>query len=70
MLDDRKYVFKQVGRGQRGFELWDGMEMEKLVDRPPSAKLMPDLIVLAPVPAILVLLFPWLDGQALTYRHP
>jgi len=68
-LDDRDYVFRQIGAGQRGFELWDGMEMNKLVNRETPTKLMPDLTVLSPVPAILLLLFPWLDSQTIMYRQ-
>jgi hypothetical protein len=68
-LDDRQYVFKQISPGQRGFELWDGMEMNKLADRGSSAKLIADLTLLVPVPAILILLVPWLDSQTIMYRQ-
>ena len=69
-LDEQQYVFKQISPGQRGFELWDGMEMNKLVEREiSSAKLIPNLTVLVPVPALLILLFPWLDSQTVLYRQ-
>ncbi|MBN1640945.1 MAG: hypothetical protein JXA09_06895 [Anaerolineae bacterium] len=68
-LDDEQYVFRQITAGRRGFELWDAMEMNKLVNREVSAKLMPDLSVLYPVPALLILLFPWLDSQTIMH-HP
>lgn len=68
-LDGHDYVFRQISAGQRGFQLWDGMEMNKLVDRGPPTKLMPDLTVLFPVPAVLLLLFPWLDSQTIMYRQ-
>jgi hypothetical protein len=65
MLDGENYVFTQITAGQRGFELWDGMEMQQLVRRERGRGLLPDLTVLTPVPALLVLLFPWLDNQTL-----
>jgi len=69
-LDEQQYVFKQISPGQRGFELWDGMEMNKLVEREASvAKFIPNLTVLVPVPALLILLFPWLDSQTVLYRQ-
>jgi hypothetical protein len=68
-LDGHDYVFRQISAGQRGFELWDGMEMNKLVRREAPTKLMPDLSVLYPVPAVLLLLFPWLDSQTIMYRQ-
>jgi hypothetical protein len=69
-LADRGYVFRQISPGQRGFELWDGMEMEKLVNRESHTKLMPDLVLLSPVPVLLIMLFPWLDSQTIMYRQP
>ncbi len=68
-LDGHDYVFRQISAGQRGFEMWDGMEMNKLVNREAPTKLMPDLTVLVPVPAVLLLLFPWLDSQTIMYRQ-
>jgi len=69
VLDGLQYIYRQVSPGKRGFELWDGMEMQKLVARETSsAKLVPDLTVLVPVPALFVLLFPWLDGQTSVFR--
>lgn len=69
-FDGHDYVYRQITAGQRGFELWDGMEMNKLVRREAPTKLMPDLTVLTPVPAVLLLLFPWLDSQTIMYRQP
>lgn len=68
-LDDQDYVFRQISAGQRGFEMWDGLEMNKLVNREAPTKLMPDLTILAPVPAVLLLLFPWFDSQTIMYRQ-
>jgi hypothetical protein len=64
-LDNQHYVLRQISAGQRGFELWDSMEMNRLVEREPGGSLIAPLRLLAPVPALLVLLFPWLDGQTL-----
>jgi hypothetical protein len=69
VLDDQQYVFRQVSPGRRGFELWDGMEMQKLVRREKSMSLIADLTVLLPVPTLLVLLFPWLDNQTIVSRQ-
>lgn len=68
-LDGQQYVFKQVSPGQRGFELWDGMEMQKYVERGKPA-LIPDVILLASVPVLLVMLFPWVDSQTIMYKQP
>jgi hypothetical protein len=68
-LDGRGYIFKQITAGQRGFELWDQLEMNKLVTRPASAKLVRDLSILEPIPAVLALLFPWFDSQTIMYRR-
>ena len=69
-FDDRQYVYRQVSPSRRGFELWDGLGMQKLVERPASPpKLMSDLTVLVSVPALLVLLFPWLDSQTAILRQ-
>ena len=65
-VEDCRYVFRQINPARRGFELWDGMGMQKLVARGPSSKFMPNLTILAPVPTLLVLLFPWLDNQTIT----
>jgi hypothetical protein len=64
-VGDDGYVFQQINPARRGFELWDGVQMQKLVERGPPTKLMPDLTILAPVPTLLVLLFPWLDNQTM-----
>lgn len=69
-LDENDYVFKQITAGQRGFELWDGFEMNKLVGRSSRTKLVADLEILAPIPTILALLFPWIDSQTIMYRQP
>jgi hypothetical protein len=70
LLGEEVYVFKQVSPGKRGFELWESMEVQKLVERArTAAKLIPDLVVLAPVPAILTLLVPWLDNQTYIYQR-
>ena len=62
-LDNRYYIFRQITAGQRGFELWGSMEMNRLIEREPGGSLIASLRVLAPVPTLLVLLFPWLDNQ-------
>ena len=43
------------------------MEMHRLVEREPGGSLIASLRLLAPVPALLVLLFPWLDGQTVMH---
>lgn len=68
-LDDQQYVFRQIAPGRRGFELWDGMEVQRLVKREPGGSLVADLTILVPVPAMLVLLFPWLDNQTIMYTR-
>jgi len=68
-VDGQRYVYRQVSPGRRGFELWDGLEVEKLVNREASSKLVPDLVVLSSVPVLLVLLFPWLDSHTITYKQ-
>jgi hypothetical protein len=68
-LDGQRYVFRQVSPGRRGFELWDGLEVQKLVNRGASSKLVPDLMVLSSVPVLLVLLLPWLDSHTITYKR-
>lgn len=68
LLDDQYYIFKQVSAGARGYELWDSMEVERLVQVEPGGSLVPNLRVNAPVPALLVLLFPWLANQAVLVR--
>jgi hypothetical protein len=70
LLDDQYYIFKQVSAGQRGYELWDSMEVDRLVRVEPGGSLVPNLRVYAPVPALLVLLFPWLANQAVLYSRP
>jgi hypothetical protein len=68
-LDGQGYVFKQITAGQRGFELWDILEMNKLVTRPASAKLIRDLDIVEPIPTVFALLFPWFDSQTIVYRR-
>jgi hypothetical protein len=48
--------------------MWDSMEMQRLVEREPGGSLIDPVRVLAPVPTVLVLLFPWLDSQTVVYR--
>jgi len=67
-LDDQHYIFRQVSAGQRGFELWDSMEMQRLVRREPDRSLIAGLRILAPVPTLLALLFPWLDNQSIPFK--
>ena len=62
-LENQHYIFRQVSAGQRGFEMWDSMEMNRLIEREPGGSFIAPLRLLAPVPALLVLLFPWLDNQ-------
>jgi hypothetical protein len=68
-LDNQHYIFKQIRPGQRGFELWDSMEMNKLIQREQGRVLIADATVLVSVPAVLVLLFPWLDNQTMVYQR-
>ena len=68
-LDDQQYAFRQISPGRRGFELWDAMEMQKLVRREPGAKLVADATVLISVPAVLVLLLPWFDSQTIVQNR-
>lgn len=70
LLDDQYYVFKQVSAGQRGYELWDSMEAERLVQIEPGGSLVPNFRANTPVPALLVLLFPWLASQTILYKQP
>jgi hypothetical protein len=69
-LDNQYYVIKQVSAGARGYEIWDSMEMERMVQAEPGGVLVPNLRVLYPVPAVLVLLFPWLANQTILYKQP
>jgi len=69
ILDNQRYVFRPVGIAQQRFELWNGLETQKLVQRESSRTLVADLTVLCPVPTLLVLLFPWLDHQHVTSRQ-
>jgi len=68
VLENTRYVFRQISAGKRGFELWDSIEMTRLVERIPGSVLLSELIIHAPVPAVLVLLFPWLDSQLMSPR--
>jgi hypothetical protein len=70
LLDDQYYIFKQVSAGNRGYELWDSMEMERLVQIEPGGSLVPNLRVYVPVPALLVLLCPWLANQTVLHGRP
>ena len=69
LLDDQYYVIKQVKAGDRGYEIWESMEMERIVQVEPGGSLVPNLRVLYPVPALLVLLFPWLANQTILYKQ-
>jgi hypothetical protein len=69
LLDDQYYVFKQVSAGQRGYELWDSMEMQRLVQVEPGGSLVPNLRLQAPVPTLLILLFPWIANQTILYKQ-
>ena len=65
-LDDEGYIFKRSKRLGRAFAIWDGMEMHRIVQRELAQKLVLDATVMASVPALLVLLLPWLDNQFLS----
>jgi hypothetical protein len=65
-LDGEGYIFKRSKRLGRAFEIWDGMEMDRIVQRELVRKLVLDATVMASVPALLVLLLPWLDNQFLS----
>jgi hypothetical protein len=65
-LDGVTYVVRQAGSDRREIELWNGVETQKLVRRQTSSSLIPDLDLLAPVPTLLVLLFPWFQNLAMT----
>jgi len=67
--DNRHYIFKQASAGQRRVELWDSMEIQRLVQREPDRALIAGLRILAPIPALLALLFPWLDSQSIPFRR-
>lgn len=64
-FDSNAYIFKRTPRLGRAFEIWDGMEMHRIVQRDPQTKLIHDAVVMERVPALFVLLLPWLDNQAL-----
>ena len=68
-LDNQHYIFRPIGAGQRGFELWDSMEMHRLVQREPGRTLIASLRILAPIPTLLALLFPWLDSQSIPFKR-
>ena len=68
-LDDQSYLFKPISADQRAFDLWDGMETVRLVTRERGGSFILDATVLAPVPSVLVLLFPWLDSQIVPQRR-
>jgi hypothetical protein len=67
-LDGQSYIWRQIAAGQRGFELWDSMEMNRLVKREPGGSLIAPLRLLHEVPTLLVLLFPWLDSQMVIFK--
>lgn len=69
VLDDERYVFRRMARKRREFELWDGPELNRIVKREASAKLVADLTVLLPVPDLLILLFPWMDNQNMVHSQ-
>lgn len=65
-LAQEAYIFRRSKRLGRAFEIWDGMEMSRVVQRDLAHKLVLDATVITPVPAVLVLLLPWLDNQFLS----
>ncbi len=65
VFDDQAYIFKRSTRLGRAFEIWDGMEMHRVVQRERAPKLILDSLVLIEAPALLVLLLPWFDSQFL-----
>jgi hypothetical protein len=65
-LDSVTYVLRQASSDRREIELWNGLETQKLVRRKTGGSLIPDLELLAPVPALLALLFPWFQNLAMT----
>ena len=67
-LDSITYVIRQAGSDRREIELWNSLETQKLVRRQTSSSLIPDLDLLAPVPVLVVLLFPWFQNLAMTTR--
>jgi hypothetical protein len=69
LLENEYYIFKQVSAGQRGYELWDSMEMQRLVQIEPGGSLVPNFRVNVAVPALLVLLFPWMASQTILYKQ-
>jgi hypothetical protein len=64
-LNDEAYVLKRSTRLGRAFEIWDGMEMQRVIQRELQQKLILDATVMVAVPALFVLLLPWLDNQIL-----
>jgi hypothetical protein len=65
-LDGVSYVLRQAGSDRREIELWDGTETQKLVRRETGSSLIPDLVLLAHIPTLLILLFPWFQNLAMT----
>lgn len=59
------YILKRTPRLGRAFEIWDGMEMHRVVQREPKPGLVLDALVMERIPALLVLLLPWLDSLPL-----
>ena len=68
VIDDRQYLYKLLSAGKRGFELWDSTERQKIIARVPGQALISQVTLLEPVPAVLVLLLPWLDNQLIPSR--
>ncbi|MBN1933143.1 MAG: hypothetical protein JW934_00685 [Anaerolineae bacterium] len=62
---ENTYIFKRTPRLGRAFEIWDGMEISRIIQREPKSKLILDALVLERIPALFALLLPWLDNQFL-----
>jgi|GEM_PF-5952311 len=60
------YIFKRTPRLGRAFEIWDGMEMYRVVQRESQPRLVLDALVMERIPSVFVLLLPWLDSLFLT----
>lgn len=67
-LDGASYVLRLAGADRRQVELWNSLETQKLAQRQASSSLIPDVVLSAPVPTLLVLLFPWFQNLAMTTR--
>lgn len=65
-FDSDVYILRRTPSLGRAFEIWDGMEMHRIVRREHKSKLILDAVVMDRVPVLLVLLLPWLDNQTLS----